>query len=228
MAQIYSPKVATSGLVLYLDAANRDSHPGSGTFWYDLVKRNTSSYQNGPTFSTDYGGTMNFAGLNTYVYTYNDASYSFGTGDFTIESWVWMNSINAGSAPTPFLQNDPVGGSTADKWWFGLTSGLLFLGKHSGGGAVYSTWSGVTTNRWYQIVATRSSSSYALYINGTSQTVQGTITNANMGQNGISIGGMSTPFWLNGKISVVKLYNRGITAAEVSQNFNALRSRYGS
>jgi len=225
MALSYSPKIKTDGLVLYLDAANRESHPGSGTVWTDLIKKNIGTYQNGPTFSSDYGGCMNFVGLNTYVWTYADSSYAFGTGDFAIETWVWMNSLNAGV--TPFLQSDPVAGSTADKWWFGYTSSGLYLGKHSGGGSVYCNWS-PSTNRWYHVVASRTSSSYSLFIDGVSQSVQGSITNSSMGQNGISIGGMSTPYWLNGKISVVKLYNKGMIASEVMQNYGAIKSRYGA
>jgi len=220
-------QIVKSGLVLALDAADIASHPGSGTAWYDLVKGSAGSYQNGPTFSSDYGGTMNFAGLNTYVYMPNDSTYSFGTGDFTIETWVWMNSINSGgSVPTPFLQSDPVAGSTADKWWFAYFSSGLYFAKHSGGGSVFCSWS-PSTSRWFNIVASRTSSTYSLYINGASQAVQGSITNSTMGQNGISIGGISTPYWLNGKISVVKMYNRGLTAAEVSQNYNSIRARFG-
>lgn len=226
MAHSYNPQIISSNLVMYLDGANRESHPGSGTTWYDLIKRNAGSYQNGPTFSSDYCGTMNFTGINTYVYMPSDSTYAFGTGDFTIESWVWMNSINGGSAPTPYLQSDPVAGSAGDKWWFGHISSMLYLGKHSGGGGVYCSWA-PSTSRWYNVVAARTSSSYSIYINGASQTVQGSITNSTMGQNGISIGGMSTPYWLNGKISVVKMYNRGLTAGEVSQNYNAFKSRFG-
>jgi hypothetical protein len=224
MASAYHHKSVTSELALYLDAANRDSHPGSGVFWYDLVKRNTSSYQNGPTFSTDFGGCMNFVGLNTYVYTYSDASYAFGTGDFAIETWVWMNSI---SSVTPFLQSDPVASSTSDKWWLAHVSGTgLYFSKHAGGGAVSIPWV-PETNTWYHLLVTRNSSVYTLYVNGETRATQGTITNATMGQNGISIGGMSTPYWLNGKISVVKLYSgRGLNQREVTQNFNVLRRRY--
>ena len=224
MASAYHHKSVTSGLALYLDAANRDSHPGAGSFWYDLVKRNTSSYQNGPTFTTDYGGCMNFVGLNTYVYTYSDSSYAFGTGDFAVETWVWMNSI---SSTTPFLQSDPVLSSTSDKWWLGYVSGTgLYFGKHAGGGSVSIPWT-PETSTWYHLLVTRNSSTFSLYINGVTQATQGTITATSMGQNGISIGGMSTPYWLNGKISVVKLYSgRGLSPAEVTQNFNVLRRRY--
>lgn len=224
MASSYYPKIVTSGLVMYADAANRVSHPGNGTVWYDLIRSNTGTYQNSPTFSGDYGGTMNFSGTNAYVYFASNTNYNFGTGDFAVESWVWMNSINGGT--TPFVQSDALGSSTADKWWFGLFSSGLYLAKHSGGGSVYCSWS-PTVNTWYHIIAARTSSTFSLYINGVSQTVQGSITNTTMGQNGISVGAITTPVYLNGKVSIVKLYNKGLNSSEAAQNFAAHRGRFG-
>lgn len=224
MASSYYPKIVTSGLVMYADAANRVSHPGSGTVWTDLIRRNSGNYQNSPTFSSDYGGTVNLSGTNAYVYFASNTNYNFGTGDFAVESWVWMNSINGGT--TPFVQSDALGSSTADKWWFGLFSSGLYLAKHSGGGSVYCSWS-PSINTWYHIIGSRTSSTFSLYINGVSQTVQGSITNTTMGQNGISVGAITTPVYLNGKVSIVKLYNKGLNSSEAAQNFAAHRGRFG-
>ena len=43
MAQEYGPKIVTDGLVLSLDAADKNSYPGSGTTWYDLSGAGSSN-----------------------------------------------------------------------------------------------------------------------------------------------------------------------------------------
>jgi hypothetical protein len=48
----HSPKIVTSGLVLYLDAANPKSYPGSGTTVFDLKGNNNASLVNGVGYST--------------------------------------------------------------------------------------------------------------------------------------------------------------------------------
>ena len=62
MATRYSPKIVTDGLVLYLDAANSRSYPGTGTAWFDLTGRgNNAVLTNGPVFSSG-GSTSEGAG----------------------------------------------------------------------------------------------------------------------------------------------------------------------
>ena len=62
------PKIVTNGLVLYLDAANKKSYPGSGTTWTDLSgNNNTGTLTNGPTFDSNNGGSIVFDGTNDYV-----------------------------------------------------------------------------------------------------------------------------------------------------------------
>jgi hypothetical protein len=54
MAYNFSPKIITDGLVLYLDAANTRSYPGSGTVWTDLSRvGNNGTLTNGPTFNSE-------------------------------------------------------------------------------------------------------------------------------------------------------------------------------
>jgi hypothetical protein len=40
-------------------------------------------------------------------------------------------------------------------------------------------------------------------------------------------GGTSNGYWFGGSISSVSVYNKGLTAAEIQQNFEAMRGRYG-
>lgn len=86
MALNHSPKIVTNGLVLYLDAANQKSYPGSGTTWTDLSGNgNTGTLTNGPTFSANNNGGIVFDGANDYVSISNSSSLNITGRNITIE-----------------------------------------------------------------------------------------------------------------------------------------------
>ena len=68
-----------------------------------------------------------------------------------------------------------------------------------------------------------------LYINGTSQSVtnQTSLSGISFSQNGLSIGAISTPYYLNGNISLFRMYNRGLSSTEVYNNYVADKGRFG-
>lgn len=62
------PNIVTDGLVLYLDAANTKSYPGSGTTWNDLSGNgNNGTLINGYIFNSIGNGNLVFDGSNDYV-----------------------------------------------------------------------------------------------------------------------------------------------------------------
>ena len=68
--------IVTNGLVLFLDANNTNSYPGSGTSWYDLSGNgNTGTLTNGPTFSSVNGGTIVFDGIDKGLQSYKEKFY---------------------------------------------------------------------------------------------------------------------------------------------------------
>ena len=61
-------QIVTNGLVLNLDAANKDSYPGTGTTWYDLSGQGyNGTLINGPSFNIDSGGCIDFDGIDDSV-----------------------------------------------------------------------------------------------------------------------------------------------------------------
>jgi hypothetical protein len=88
MAVNYSPKIITDGLVLYLDAANTRSYPGSGTVWSDLSRGgNNGTLRNGPTFNSGNGGSIVFDGVNDYASFPNNTNLD--NQKITMENWVY-------------------------------------------------------------------------------------------------------------------------------------------
>lgn len=172
-------------------AVTRNGNTTQGTF-------NAFSRPNG------YWGNY-FDGTGDYLTVPSSTNLAFGTGDFTIECWVYFNSTTG--TFVPFAQSDAIGASTNNKWFFALGSNTLRLQTHSSGGFTCTTPFNPAVGTWYHVAAVRSSGTILLFISGASGTVTttGTPSGYDLGQNGVSIGGMSTPYYLNGYISNFRL-----------------------
>ena len=179
------------------------------------------------TFDSTNQGSLVFNGTSSNVYYPSNTLYSFGTGDFTLESFV---TVNAATTIKPIAQNDPVGTSQNDKWWLAYDSSVagLRFGRHFTSTYASCAWTPVS-GQWYHVAAVRSSNLMYFYINGISQSVtnQTSMSGISYSQNGLSIGAMSTPYYLNGKIASFKMYNKGLTSTEIYNNFAANRGRFG-
>ena len=124
---------------------------------------------------------------------------------------------------------------------YNTNNGNLGLFRYDGTNYRYTSWnfgsqSTYFLNKYAHVVATYNSSTntVAIYYNGVSQTVTqvnpGTVginntTNFVIGAQVKTNGAVGDPF--PGEINFVRVYNRGLTAEEVSQNFNATRKTYG-
>jgi hypothetical protein len=217
-----------NGLVLALDAGNTKSYPGSGTAWTDLSGGgNTGTLTNGPTYNSSNGGSIVFDGSNDYV---GLAGTNLSLNQMTISSWNFSSNYTQNG----FMFEKTTNGSVntqyslfynGDNTIYYRTYGLSTLDL-----TVNTTTAGVVNNQWNNVVATFDGTNKRIYANGvlraTSTSLTGTVTQNTTGAAFIGIyGGGGYPF--NGRIAQTQIYNRALTAAEVSQNFNALRGRFG-
>lgn len=88
--------------------------------------------------------------------------------------------------------------------------------------------SAIVAGSWFNFALVFNNGTFTGYVNGI-QTGSAAITN-NLTFNRVGDAtGFATnyPAFFKGKISNLKIYNRALSAEEVQQNFNALRSRYG-
>jgi hypothetical protein len=229
-----------NGLVLCLDAGNTKSYPGSGTVWTDLSGRgNNGTLTNGPTYSSANGGSIVFDGTNDRVTISNSLLSS--TGNWTISSWVKFSALigNASdeTAASIFSQYIAVTGNGRMilRVKNNTTSIINKIDLFLGSGSDYSNQTivgntTILTNTYYNFVATRNSNIFTLYINSileTSQTLTG--INVSILQTAPEIGGLNSGNFgfMNGQVYNTSIYNRALTAAEIQQNFNALRGRFG-
>jgi hypothetical protein len=115
------------------------------------------------------GGSGYFDGTGDYLTVPDNAAWDFGTGDFTIETWVYPNTSGTLRVIAAAFSS-----SGNEGWSFELTSGnlLTFYAE----GAYLTTSSGsVIANTWAHVVASRSGTSLRLFINGV---IDGSVTNS--------------------------------------------------
>ena len=231
----YGPRIVTDGLVLALDAADRNSYPGSGTAWTDLSGLgNTGTLTNGPTYSSANGGSLVFDGVDDYV---ENSSPNLGiTGDASATLSCWFYYTGASTTFNALFQygNGPVAGDTF-ALGLNLPSAYDVNFQFNGGNSTRSNSNVYLPNTWNNLVGTKTpgaaNTTTKLYLNGVELTIaeSSTIT-PNVVSRVIRVGRWTndgSPSYYTGRVSNCSIYNRALTAAEIQQNFQALRGRFG-
>ena len=223
----YSPKIVTNGLVLYLDAANSKSYPGSGTTWSDLSRGgNNGTLNNTFTFNADKGGNLLFTSANSNTVT-GPLSQGLGT-DVTVEIVLKIDTSN----------NPVLYGLATDTYSDGLgiyaNSGVWSWNTGDINSNAFSSSPTIITTSYYHVVVTNAAASNAkLYINsiliGTAAYRNATTTGTgNKYEIGAFWQGKSNLiFFINANCGLFKIYNRALTATEIQQNYNTQKSRFG-
>lgn len=215
-----APPIVTSGLVLHLDAGNPKSYTSGSTVWNDLSGLNNSgSLVNGPTFSSINQGTIVFDGTNDYVI---HPTLDLGTTC----SWnVWINYTRASVGSEAFVV---LGSNSPDRYTFYYDfQGRRFYVYYGSGALNSLTYNDISANTWYNVTHVRNGSTITIYVNGNPI---GTITSSAVLSSIFALIGAerSAPFFVTAaRIANVSYYNRILTPAEVAQNYNALKSRFG-
>lgn len=212
----HNPTIVNNGLVFCVDAANPRSYPGSGTAWSQLVgSTNTGVLTNGPTYSSSNLGSLVFDGVDDYV----DFSGNLGTmGAYTIMYWAYRSAENR--MPIAYRT------STAF-YWYGDNSWYYTHGGVAGE-YYYSKPTSIPLNTWGCLCVVYNGSNVSIYRQGVYQGQQSTTGTADWSQ-GLRVGYWSAlgGYAWQGNISDVMMYNIALSADQVTQNFNALRGRYG-
>jgi len=214
---INGPKIVTNGLVLYLDAADRNSYVSGSTTWRDLSGNNNSgSLINGPTFNSANGGSIVLDGLDDYVICTNDASVQISVG--TIGAWIKADNTNFG-----------FNGIITKRLAWGLFVTNNFLEAYDWGNNRQRTTGIIIGNSTWNYVAMSFTgtppNNAIIYLNGnavltTTNQVFSQSTQVEVGEGGSQ--GQS----LSGNVSMAHIYNRVLSAQEILQNYNAQKLRF--
>jgi hypothetical protein len=223
----------TSNLILYYDPSNSSSYSGSGTTVNDLSGNNLSGNLSNVTYTSP---AFDFNGSNSTISVADNSLLEPGSGDWTME--VWVNySVILGSSRIVLAKTD---GGNANQWGYGIRTvlnpsvGTTYGEVGNGTSSTLSTYTALTTNTWYQVVAVWTNvatNTFELFINGVSQGSQShSFASIRNTTNPLYIGSFNNgqfSQWLNGKVGIVRLYGSALTSSQVSQNFNANKSKYG-
>jgi hypothetical protein len=222
--------IVLDGLIFYLDAGNNRSYAGSGTTCYDLSPNTKSgTLTNGPTYSSSNGGFFALDGGDDYIAT----NYGItSAGSYTVMNWVKLDSYSDYDmifGQNPVLEygvGSAVGGGANGR------ADLLF---YSGNGSawnpgLYFPNGTPAIGEWTHCTIVSTQGEVRYYKNGS---LWDSLTDAGV------TGGNSTKLYfgsrgqdlswnyLHGAIANCLIYDRALTAAEVLQNFEVHKSRFG-
>ncbi len=231
MAEFISPRIVTDGLVLCLDAANRQSYPGSGNAWNDLSGyNNNGTLVNNPTLSNDtfYFTGNNYVTFPVNIYTNDSAIFSLGLwfkisskGVVLHQTTANNNGTNGGWVPAIYVDSNNKLRVTCF-WGIGVSGG-------------YVSTDNIVYDKWYNLVHTFDGSyNRRVYIDGvlvsTINGIQGSYTTTYY----LILGSGNAANWPNdpgsgmtGFLNLFSFYKKVLTDGEVLQNYNAMKGRFG-
>ena len=242
--------IVRNGLVMYLDAKHSyPSRTGIGTttsgaaatpgsslegepyIWYDMSGyENNGQLNNQVGYSTANGGSLLFDGVNDFINFGN--IFNFTTEDFSFNIFFYLTSLTTstvGQAPVLFYK----GSYQVNGYYIQLgssnPSSTNFITNQSGANQVTTSTLSLIVGAWNNLSVTRSGSSVKIYINGVDATASaGTHINPTSSTDNFVLSSYnSASIFSNIRIASFQVYNRTLSAIEVLQNFNAVRSRFG-
>ena len=203
------PDIVDDGLIFAIDAASTRSYPGSGNTWYNLSGENNGTLVNNPTFNSN--GWFDFDGVDDHV------SMSVSSTYMTLAFWIKIDDtsdtagiVDSGGSGDLDLYNNPSG------YYY------LYTTNTDGTRTALTSDTSVTQSDWHYLVVVFGSGYRKIYQNNalvaSDTKTASPLAIFNIGQRGT--------YKLEGSVSSFNIYNRALTTAEISQNYNAQKSRF--
>lgn len=235
-------KIVTNGLVLALDAADRNSYVSGSNIWTDISGNGFNSTMTGSvSYVNTYPQYFDYGNLSNYFIGNNSLKTSISTA-ITISSWIKVTNtsvrnfiLNKYQTTAPSGYSFEVG--TASGLW---TNTLRFyaIGSTGNGYDQRASNNAIQQNVPIMVSVTLDTTTqqFSMYINGSSVaytsgggTIAELVSDWSQGTNTYALGSLRPAFALDSQMYQYNLllYNRALSAAEVLQNYNAQKSRFG-
>ena len=216
-----TPTYPTS-LKLFIDAGNPLSYPGTGTTVTDLIGTQNGTLINGVGYSTSNGGVFTFDGVNDYIDLSNNTVIR-PTAQRTISGWFYINS-GVGMLYTDGNINN--GLNNVGLW---QDSSTFITTLANGSTQQTKTSAKLSNSTWVYVTLRFNSTTVELYFNDVlqysiAQTVIPTNTSTVPAKIGTYDGG---GYFLNGRCSMLKIFNEYRNTSDMTADFNEFKSRYG-
>ena len=209
--------------------------PGDGNA-NDIASVNNGTLQGGATAGAigEVGPAFSFNGTNSYVQIPDAAALK--PTNLTVEAWVKFTSLDSvGSGGSPagqqyivFKQNTRSG--NFEGYYLAKerrTGGDVFVftvSSSTGASAEADSTAAIVTNAWYHIAGVRGPSTVQIYVNGALAGSASVGFAQDYGTLPLYFGTSGQSYWdhkFNGLLDEVSLYNRALTAAEISSIYTA-------
>jgi hypothetical protein len=225
MAFNYSPKVVADGLVLYLDAANPNSYVSGSTSWRDISRGgNNGTLVNGPTYSTNGGGSISFDGINDYINLGNPPLLTITENSVTLESWINYNLSQQDWKGIIYKAN----GNSSGYQLFIDSSERVSVGIVTSNGLVRPNAGFILpTDTWHHIVGSYDGTNIRIYVNGILYNTTPQSGNILTSTTNLYVGMSFASEEFPGYISSARIYNRCLSSMEILQNYNSTKTRFG-
>lgn len=154
-----APLSQTSNTTLLMqNKSDANVYDAAATNEFELVG-NTTTNNSTRKFTTS--SSVYFDGTGDYIDFPANEIFTFGTGDFTVECWVYFTSIADGSSNLQIFYHS---GGTTSSFYFHADSNQLSTGTSS----VYKVNESTTftTNTWYHVATTRQNGTSYVFRNG--------------------------------------------------------------
>jgi hypothetical protein len=229
----------TDGLVLNLDAANINSYQGTGSTWSDLSSSSNhatltvtpTNGSNGLVFNgtTHYGSIPSVSGVTDFT----------NTQKYSIEVWFNPSNGQVNSGEAELLEKWNKNNESRYPFTLRYNEGTnsMSIACYDGTTYKYVTITGFPVNTWKQFVGVFDfvSKTLTVYRDGVSvgsTSLVGINQVSNTSPVAIatrltSTGGAQSGIMFKGTIGIIRFYNKPLTSAEILQNFNTYKTRYG-
>ena len=244
MAFSNGPDTSLNGIVFGLDAADRNSYPGSGNTWRNVAGSGyTGTFVNSPVFTGSLNqGVVGFNGLNSYVdisglTSNNDnawtADNSVGSNTFCYEIWVKTSDADG------LVISKPWNGGGQYNITTSITSFTVMVGANLTSTINFAN--SLNNNVWRQVVIWANATQIGYYLDGGAFTgAQNHRLTGGAGSSGNATLPLlimslypygngwagNTGFSVLGSVAIFRKYSRVLTISEVRENYNALKGRF--
>jgi hypothetical protein len=224
-----APTIITSGLVLYVDASNAASYPGTGTTWYDLSPNGYNGTLSGnATYNSGNGGYISLQSNTGYI------DFGLSSAGSSTSAYTWGGWFNVPSFTNiPMARGNDMTGGFPNGW----NLATVFLSNAFNASIVTSVpgiaqtnasySSSPSSNIWYNHIAVWNPGvSLKVYINGVLRATTNT-SNTNLRSSGTGWNSSNSSTKYNASYGSMVVYNTVLSDADILQNYNVTKTRFG-
>jgi hypothetical protein len=217
--------IITDGLVFYVDPAYKKSYPGTGTVATDLSSNISTTLQSSGMFENVNAGIFSFDGGTNYIDCGNTIEVQ-PSSNLTCNCWVNVTTM----ADYEGIVSAMINATGYSGWALRIVSSKFdFALRVPGSWKSIADSDTIITGQWYNLTITFDTNNMRLYVNGEEK--NSTSQSGNIEYTGARqtvIGAHYThALRLHGSMGPTQIYNKALSPAEITQNYQAQKERFG-